>query len=109
VLISEASRVTDSMFLAAARALADYTCSHAPPQGSLYPNLCELREVSRLIAFKVAQTARDEGLGRSLDDASLQTSIDKFCWVPDYDHQKSQPGGTVAPPGALPLLGERVG
>jgi malate dehydrogenase (oxaloacetate-decarboxylating) len=78
------------MFLAAARALAEYTCSHAPPQGSLYPNLCELRPVSRLIAFKVAQTAREEGLGRSLDDESLQAAIDKFYWVPDYDSSALQ-------------------
>ena len=84
VLISEASRVTDSMFLAAAKALAEFTPAHSPGNGSLYPSLRELREVSRLIAFRVAQTARDEGLGRTLEDDALKKAIDEFCWFPDY-------------------------
>jgi malic enzyme len=84
VLISEASHVTDSMFLAAARALAEFTRDHAASEGCLYPSLQELRTVSRLIAFKVAQTARDEGCGQSLDDEALQAAIEYFCWFPDY-------------------------
>ena len=84
VLISEASRVTDSMFLAAARALAEFTREHAASEDSLYPSLQQLRAVSRLIAFKVAQTARDEGFGQTLDDKALQAAIDNFGWFPDY-------------------------
>ncbi len=84
VLISEASRVTDSMFLAAARALANFTRSNDATHNSLYPRLRELRAVSQLIAFKVAQTARDEGCGRSLDDAALQAAIQEFIWFPEY-------------------------
>jgi malic enzyme len=85
VLISEASRVTDSMFLAAARSLADVTRANAADHGCLYPNLRHLREVSKLIAFKVAQTARDEGLGRSLEDSALRKAIEDAVWWPDYD------------------------
>jgi malic enzyme len=84
VLISEASRVSDSMFLAAARTLANFTRSHETSENSLYPRLRELRTVSQLIAFKVAQTARDEGCGRSLDDAALEAAIKEFVWFPDY-------------------------
>jgi len=84
VLISEASRVTDAMFLAAAQALAEFTGSHLSAEDCLYPNLKDLREVSREIAFKVAQTAREAGLGRTLDDQSLRNAIDDFCWFPDY-------------------------
>jgi malic enzyme len=84
VLIGEASRVTDSMFLAAAQALAEFTRLHPAGVDCLYPNLRDLRAVSRLIAVKVAQTARDEGLGRSLDDGSIETAITDFCWFPDY-------------------------
>ena len=91
VLISEASRVTDSMFLAAARALAEFTVTHAASDNCLYPSLRELRAVSRLIAFKVAQTARDEGFGRSLDDQALQAAIEDFCWFPDYPATESAP------------------
>jgi len=84
VLISEASRVTDSMFLAAARALAEYTAANAAGEERLYPSLRELRTVSRLIAFQVARTARNEGFGQTLDDAALQAAIEEFCWFPEY-------------------------
>ncbi len=84
VMVSEATRVTDSMFLAAARVLANFTRSMDSTYGSLYPRLSALREVTKLVAFKVAQTARDEGCGRSLDDTALQAAIDQFCWHPDY-------------------------
>jgi malic enzyme len=83
-LISEASRVTDSMFLAAAQALAEFTALHLSCEGCLFPNLRDLREASKSIAFMVAQTARAEGLGRTLDDDSLGAEIEDFCWFPDY-------------------------
>jgi malic enzyme len=92
VLISEASRVTDSMFLAAARALAEFTVTHAASDNCLYPSLSELRTASSLIAIKVAQTARDEGFGQSLDDQALQAAIKDFCWFPDYPATESAPG-----------------
>ncbi len=84
VLISEASRVTDSMFLAAAQALAEFTAEQGVSHGCLYPKLQRLRELSRIIAFKVAQRARDEGLGRGMTDAEIQAAIETFCWNPEY-------------------------
>jgi malate dehydrogenase (oxaloacetate-decarboxylating) len=84
VLISEASRVSDSMFLAAARTVAEFTVSQPGWDGALYPSLRHLRSISRLIALKVAQTARDEGLGNSLSDEALQSALDDFIWYPDY-------------------------
>jgi len=83
-LISEASRVTDSMFLAAAYSLAEFTAGGAAEDGALYPRLAELRRVSRRIAFKVAQCARDEGIGRTLGDEELEAAIEDFCWQPNY-------------------------
>jgi malic enzyme len=96
VLISEASRVTDSMFLAAARALADFTMTHAASDNCLYPSLSELRAVSRVIAFKVAQTARDEGFGQSLDDDALKAAIESFCWFPEYPETEPAPARAKA-------------
>ncbi len=102
VLISEASRVTDSMFLAAARALAECTGSE-PTEGSLFPRLCSLRQVSRTIALKVAQTAREEGIGRTLDDSELEKALDRFVWFPDYDgtRQDGQSRQEESPTSAL--------
>jgi malate dehydrogenase (oxaloacetate-decarboxylating) len=106
VLISEASRVTDSMFLAAARTLANFTRSNDTSDNCLYPRLRELRAVSKLIAFKVAQTARDEGCGRSLEDSELQAAIDEFVWFPEYLAKPAaaalaQPGPVLEPAGAV--------
>jgi malic enzyme len=83
-LISQASRITESMFLAAAQALSQFTCAQPSTDGKLYPSLQGLRTVSRLIALRVAQTARDEGLGRDLSDPELNAAIEEFCWFPDY-------------------------
>ena len=97
VLISEASRVTDSMFLAAARALAEFTESNAAADCPLYPSLKDLRAVSQHIAYKVAQTARDEGVGRTLDDAAVELAIQDFCWFPEYrDGPWSEPPQTAS-------------
>jgi malic enzyme len=86
-LISEASRVTDSLFLAAARMLAEFTVSQESWNGALYPSLRHLRQISQAIGLRVAQTARDEGFGRTLDDEALKAAIERFVWFPDY------PGG----------------
>ncbi len=84
VLISEASRVTDALFLAAANRLADFTVQQESWNGALYPSLQQLRQVSAVIGLKVAQTARDEGLGRTLDDEALEATVREFMWRPDY-------------------------
>lgn len=83
VILSEASRVSDGLFLAAARALAEFAAAQ-PANGSLFPSLKDLRAVSRMVAFKVAQMARDEGVGRTLDDAAIQSELDELIWTPEY-------------------------
>jgi malic enzyme len=88
VLISGATRVTDSMFLVAAKTLAQFAVADASGSGSLFPSLSQLREISRAIGFSVAQTARDEGTGRKLDDSRLLTALDQFIWYPDYPVRK---------------------
>jgi len=93
-LISEATRISESMFLAAARCLAQFTMEHTSLEGeSLYPQVRRLREVSRLIAFKVAQTAREEGIGRTLNDAEISAELEGFFWNPDYPSRLKGAGG----------------
>jgi malic enzyme len=87
-LIGGVGRVTDSLFLAAAKTLAEFTSRNDGGQGSLYPNLRHLREISRAIGFKVAQTAREEGIGRTSDDEALQAALDQFIWYPDYSNMR---------------------
>jgi len=83
LMLSEASRVMEPVFLAAARALAECAGSCAA-SGSLFPSLKELRAVSRQVAFRVAQVARDEGVGRTLDDEAIQAGLDEIIWQVEY-------------------------
>jgi malic enzyme len=86
-LIARVGRVTDSMFLAAAKTLADFT-GKTDCAGALYPSLKHLRAISRAIGFKVAQTAREEGIGRSYTDEALNAELDQFIWYPDYANMR---------------------
>ncbi|KAB2667151.1 MAG: NAD-dependent malic enzyme [Verrucomicrobia bacterium] len=83
-LVAEAGRVTEPMFLAAAHALAEFTVPRDGDEGVLYPRIKDLRAISRKIALRVAQVAREEGIGRSVDDATLEVDIAGFVWEPAY-------------------------
>lgn len=89
VLASRAQRVTDGMFLAAARALS----AHAPSRGAppdpdavaLYPDIARVREVSRTVALAVGREAVRAGVTPPLLDAlTLEQRVDQLMWEPRY-------------------------
>ncbi len=61
-IASRAKHITDEMFMAAARTLANRVTQSDLDQGSLYPALPRIREVSAHIAAAVAETAYKSGL-----------------------------------------------
>ncbi len=63
VLVSNAAMVSDRMFLAAARALADRVTDEMVGRGRLYPDIADVRSVSRHVAVAVATEAIEEGQG----------------------------------------------
>jgi malate dehydrogenase (oxaloacetate-decarboxylating) len=74
--------VTDRMFLAGAYALADQVGSDLLAVGQIYPNMDDVRAVSRAVAIAVAQEAIDEGVADPVD--SLEEAIDEVMWTPEY-------------------------
>jgi len=85
VLTSGARRVSDGMFMAAARALADAAPASRDPHGAVLPPLADARRISRAIARAVALAARDEGLATGFGtDGDLEALLDARTWSPRY-------------------------
>jgi malic enzyme len=84
VMVSAAREVTNEMFLVAAHALAEVMTEDQLLQGALYPTASALRKVSRQIACRVVQEARDSGLGRVYRDEQVEQAVDSAMWYPDY-------------------------
>ncbi len=61
-IVSRTRRITDEMFLASARSLAAQVTDADLAQGSLYPPLKQVRDVSARIAVDVAEVAYARGL-----------------------------------------------
>lgn len=84
VIAVGARRVTDAMFVAAARALSAFSPARRDPSDSLYPSLVQVREVSRAVARAVAAEAVRAGLAEPLSEAEQAARIDATMWSPDY-------------------------
>jgi malate dehydrogenase (oxaloacetate-decarboxylating)(NADP+) len=79
-----ARRVTDEMFLAAARTLADLVNEADLAQGSLYPPLSRVRDVSASIATAVAEIAFRNGLASVARPADLAAHVRAHMYDPSY-------------------------
>jgi len=84
VIGCEASKVTDSMFLAAARALSAQVASQTLDEGSLYPPLPQIRDVSLAIAVAVAEVAYGEGLAQLPRPEDLCAHLKSLMYNPVY-------------------------
>ncbi len=83
-IASEATRVTDEMFMAAAETLAKLVCDADLAQGSLYPALPRIREVSAQIAAAVARVAYDQGFATGPAPANLLGYVTSQMYEPRY-------------------------
>ena len=80
-MASGARFVNEAMFLTAARVLAGRVSEESLAQGSIYPPLTEIRDVSAEIAAAVARLARDEGL------ATKDVPEDTLAFVKDQMYE----------------------
>lgn len=83
-LASGARTIVDSMFAAAAHAIAEQVDDDAIARGELYPPLANLRSISRKVAFAVGKHAMQLGFAPERDDDRLQAAIDELMWEPRY-------------------------
>ena len=83
-LCCAASRVDDSMFLAAARTLAAEVTAEDLSRGSVYPSLTRIRSVSLKIAKAVAERAYALGYAKIPRPEDLEQHVAERMFVPNY-------------------------
>ena len=81
-VFARAKWMPTGMFLAASRTLAELVSEEDLAQGSLYPPLSAVREVSVKIGAAVAQYAYDKGLAGNERPADLEGAVRDFMYQP---------------------------
>jgi malate dehydrogenase (oxaloacetate-decarboxylating)(NADP+) len=84
LVATKATRVTDEMFLAAARTLASLVTPSDLQQGSLYPPLAGIRDVSAAIATAVAGVAYQKGFATAARPTDLEAFVRAQMYDPRY-------------------------
>lgn len=84
VVACGAKRVTDEMFLASARTLAKQVTQSDLDQGSLYPSLARIRDVSAQIAAAVAEVAFKRGLTSRKRPRNVLSYVREQMYDPSY-------------------------
>jgi malate dehydrogenase (oxaloacetate-decarboxylating) len=83
-LVGRAHMVTDSMFLAAAEALALAVTADDLEAGSLYPRIRDLRAVTARVAEAVVREAREACVGLPYENSAIPGAVSRFMWDPAY-------------------------
>jgi len=84
VVASEATRVTEEMFFAAAKTLAAMVTEEDRATGRIYPGLDRIREVSSAIAVAVAEVVFRRGLTKMNRPADLAGHVKSQMFDPTY-------------------------
>ena len=84
VIASRARHITDDMFMAAAHTLAHMVTESDLEQGSLYPALPRIREVSAHIATAIANAAYDSGLAGKSKPQDVLADVQSQMYDPHY-------------------------
>ena len=90
-IATDARRISDGMFLAAARTIAELSPAKRDPAANLLPPLVELRKVSLHVALAVAKQAQAEGLADPASDEAVADAIRAKMWEPLYASYRRRP------------------
>ncbi len=83
-IVSRTRRITDEMFMDAAHTLAQLVTESDLAQGSLYPALPRIREVSAQIAAVVAATAYRNGIAGKPEPGDVPADVRAHMFDPRY-------------------------
>jgi malic enzyme len=78
-------RVTDGMFIDAAKALADQVTTADLAQGAVYPELPRIRDCSLVVACAVIKRAVAEGHATASILRRLEETVRRAMWFPSYE------------------------
>ncbi len=84
VLAAGARRVSDEMFVAAARALSEMSPARSEAGATLFPPVEDVRKVARRVAVAVGMQATREGLAEPVSEEELRRRVEAKMWVPRY-------------------------
>jgi len=84
VIACNASRVSEEMFLDAARVLADSVSTTDLESGAVYPPLAQIRTISLDIATAVAERAFEQGLASEPKRPDPREMIEELMYDPTY-------------------------
>jgi malate dehydrogenase (oxaloacetate-decarboxylating) len=90
ILSAGARRVTDAMFMAAAKTVAEMSPAATDKQGRLLPPVGRMRAVSAAVAKSVARQAQADGVAQKCDAATLDERITANVWEPRYRPYRKQ-------------------
>jgi len=84
VIASGARRVAQEMFVEAARALGEMSPALGDRMAPLFPDLKDIRKVSRHVAIAVGVEAQRLGLAETTTREELEERVDEKMWTPRY-------------------------
>ena len=82
--LCQATKVTDAMFYAAAKTLAEMVTDEELALGTVYPDLRKIRKISATIAAGICEIAFENGLARIERPENIAAFIEKRMFQPEY-------------------------
>lgn len=84
ILVSRATRVTDGMMMAAAKALAAQSPTVHDSNAPLLPRVSESRQVAMAVAESVVRQAIADGVSKIADPSTISGQLRAYVWEPVY-------------------------
>jgi malic enzyme len=91
IWVGKVKRVTDGMFLAAAKALAEEVTEEDLAEVAVYPRLTHIRECSHAVACAVVRRAVEEGHAEEGALENIEQRLAEAMWSPEYRPIRYEP------------------